>query len=65
VELTDSPTDAQEYKLSVKPGDVVVMASDGLWDNCFSDEIASIVDINVSSPYWSHHIDLFRSCHHT
>mmetsp|Transcript_22895 Transcript_22895/g.40754 ORF Transcript_22895/g.40754 Transcript_22895/m.40754 type:complete len:337 (-) Transcript_22895:252-1262(-) len=46
VELTDSPTDAQEYKLSVKPGDVVVMASDGLWDNCFSDEIASIVDIN-------------------
>eukprot|EP00873_Tetraselmis_striata_P004201 jgi/Tetstr1/424465/TSEL_014994.t1 len=46
VELTDNPTDAQEYKLSIRAGDVVVMGSDGLWDNCFSDEVAAIVDIN-------------------
>uniref|UniRef100_A0A061QJK1 Protein phosphatase n=1 Tax=Tetraselmis sp. GSL018 TaxID=582737 RepID=A0A061QJK1_9CHLO len=43
VEMTDTPVDAQEYRLTIKPGDVVVMGSDGLWDNCFEEEIAKVV----------------------
>jgi serine/threonine protein phosphatase PrpC len=38
----DSPKDAMIFTLKVKEGDVVVVASDGLFDNLFDDEILDI-----------------------
>ena len=39
----DSPLDAQLYKAAMSPGDVLVVATDGLWDNVFPEEVTSIV----------------------
>jgi protein phosphatase PTC7 len=39
----DSPLDAQLYKAAVQAGDVLVVATDGLWDNVFPEEVTSIV----------------------
>ena len=40
--ITDSPTLADEYEISVKPGDIIVTGSDGLFDN-LSDSV--IIDV--------------------
>ncbi|CAM6084808.1 unnamed protein product [Calypogeia fissa] len=40
----DDPLLAQVYRVSVKKGDVIILASDGLFDNLFSDEIVAIVN---------------------
>jgi len=40
----DTPGDGLQLRVSVEPGDVVVMASDGLWDNVYEDEIMSILE---------------------
>jgi len=38
----DSPADADSFTVKVEEGDIVVVASDGLFDNVFDDEIVSI-----------------------
>jgi protein phosphatase PTC7 len=43
VDATDFPSDALTYSLNVTPGDVIVMGSDGLWDNCRMDEIVQLL----------------------
>lgn len=35
----------QVYSVPVEEGDTIVMASDGLFDNVFDKDIASIVDV--------------------
>ena len=37
------PTDAHRYSVQVLPGDVIVMGSDGLWDNLWDHEVEEIV----------------------
>ncbi|CAI5964210.1 unnamed protein product [Closterium sp. NIES-65] len=39
----DSPLSADVYSLPVAPGDVVVMGTDGLFDNVFDNEVSSLV----------------------
>ena len=39
----DSASDAELYDVVVREGDVVVLGSDGLFDNVFDEEIASVV----------------------
>eukprot|EP00921_Rhytidocystis_pertsovi_P006723 GHVQ01011420.1.p1 GENE.GHVQ01011420.1~~GHVQ01011420.1.p1 ORF type:complete len:929 (+),score=128.65 GHVQ01011420.1:107-2893(+) len=46
--LGDSPSDVQTYNIIVKEGDLLVMASDGLFDNIFDFEIASVAGLCVS-----------------
>lgn len=38
----DSPSDAETFTVKVKEGDIVIVASDGLFDNLFDDEILEI-----------------------
>jgi len=40
---SDNPMAAQTFDLTVAPGDTVVLGTDGLFDNLFPEEIASIV----------------------
>eukprot|EP00884_Botryococcus_braunii_P010661 jgi/Botrbrau1/19597/Bobra.0035s0075.1 len=40
---TDSVDDAAVYQLKVQPGDIVIAGSDGLWDNCYEDDIMSLL----------------------
>lgn len=37
------PMEAHQYELEVQPGDVVVMGSDGLFDNLWKDDITAMV----------------------
>jgi protein phosphatase PTC7 len=37
------PEDAHRYSIVVQPGDVIVMGSDGLWDNLWDHELESLV----------------------
>jgi|TARA_B110000977_G_scaffold154048_1_gene195728 protein phosphatase PTC7 len=46
---TDVAEDADEFEFTVKPGDLVVAGSDGLFDNVFDDEIAFVVTAAVAS----------------
>ena len=41
-EDTDVAADADEFEFTVKPGDLVIMGTDGLFDNVFDDEIAAV-----------------------
>lgn len=43
VEDTNYPSDAETYRFNVMPGDTIVMATDGLWDNCELEEIAQLI----------------------
>ena len=45
----DRPEDAQAFNVKVEKGDVIIMGSDGLYDNLFDKEILSIVRSHVSS----------------
>ncbi|GFH09353.1 protein phosphatase, partial [Haematococcus lacustris] len=49
--MSDMPASAQKFELAVQAGDVVVMGTDGLWDNCFDEEIMSVIrycqDVNM------------------
>lgn len=54
VEATDYPSDAATYSLNVLEGDVVVMGSDGLWDNCELEDIVALLpdsneDVDVAA----------------
>jgi len=39
----DTPADAQQMRVELEVGDIVVMASDGLWDNVHQEEILTTV----------------------
>ena len=41
--IGDQPESSAMGKVQVEPGDVVVLGSDGLWDNLFPQQIADIV----------------------
>jgi len=43
VEATDTAEQADAYDIAVEPGDVIVAASDGLWDNAFDKEILGLL----------------------
>ncbi|GMH45571.1 hypothetical protein BSKO_13528 [Bryopsis sp. KO-2023] len=43
LEDTDHPSDAEIYHFRVKEGDVVVMGSDGLFDNVWDEDLAAVV----------------------
>ena len=45
--LFNSASDADLYELAVMEGDVIVMGTDGLFDNLFVSEIASILDASL------------------
>jgi serine/threonine protein phosphatase PrpC len=45
----DRPTDAQNFQIKVKKGDVVIMGTDGLFDNLFEEEVLQIVRDNTTS----------------
>mmetsp|Transcript_25564 Transcript_25564/g.35273 ORF Transcript_25564/g.35273 Transcript_25564/m.35273 type:complete len:444 (-) Transcript_25564:63-1394(-) len=46
---SETAEDAQMFEIEVKEGDVIVTASDGLFDNVFQDEIVKIVNSHVKS----------------
>jgi hypothetical protein len=41
--MADSPAAAQRFSLDVREGDVIVAATDGLFDNVYPDEAAALV----------------------
>ncbi|KAG2437570.1 hypothetical protein HYH02_011212 [Chlamydomonas schloesseri] len=41
--MSDSPSSAQRFEVAVQPGDLLVLGTDGLWDNCFDEEVASVL----------------------
>eukprot|EP00959_Pyramimonas_sp_CCMP1952_P318421 6662964-Pyramimonas_sp.AAC.1 len=47
---SDSPSNADLYELDLRAGDVMVLGSDGLLDNCFPDEIANLVSEHKGRP---------------
>ncbi|KAF9307497.1 hypothetical protein BGZ91_008426, partial [Linnemannia elongata] len=47
---TDSPTDAQVFTVKVESGDIVVMGTDGIFDNLFDEDILEEVGV---SGLWS------------
>ena len=42
-EDTDTPEDASEYELQLASGDVIVAATDGLWDNLHTAELLPLL----------------------
>ena len=42
-ESTDTPADAELLSVGVQEGDILVIGSDGLWDNTFDKEISELV----------------------
>ncbi|KAK1754924.1 phosphoprotein phosphatase [Echria macrotheca] len=47
-QLMDQPRDAEVTQLQLRHGDVLVFASDGLWDNLFNQDILRIVSRTMS-----------------
>ncbi|KAI8975581.1 phosphatase 2C-like domain-containing protein [Mycotypha africana] len=45
----DQPKDAQTFTVAVEKGDIIIMGSDGLFDNLFDGEILSIVKRQVAT----------------
>lgn len=41
--IKDSCSDADDYFLKVRSGDIIIMATDGLWDNVFPKEILTLL----------------------
>ena len=39
----DMPEHADEYHLAIQEGDIIVSATDGIFDNLFNHEILSII----------------------
>ena len=47
----DSPEDAQSYTVKVREGDIVILATDGLFDNVFDEEIVEIINLNTNTTH--------------
>lgn len=45
------PENSIVISFPIKKGDIVIAASDGLWDNMFDDEIEEILNINYEK-HW-------------
>ncbi|GFR43171.1 hypothetical protein Agub_g4221 [Astrephomene gubernaculifera] len=43
VEATDTADMADLYRIALRPGDVIVAGTDGLWDNCYLSEIVPML----------------------
>nr|KAJ3418987.1 hypothetical protein HK105_007554 [Polyrhizophydium stewartii] len=43
----DSPADAQLFTIKVQEGDIVVLGTDGLFDNVFDEEIVDIIGVHT------------------
>ncbi len=41
--MGDHPQQAQRVEIKLQAGDIVVTGTDGLWDNCFNEEILSVI----------------------
>ena len=51
--MADSPSAAQKFSMAIEQGDIVVAATDGLFDNVYPDEAAALVSLaykNGDSP---------------
>ena len=64
----DKPSDSVLYQWKVEEGDIVICATDGLFDNLFINEILNIVDVFISelissssTPSLHSHQSLFKS----
>ena len=44
--MSDSPTKADSHVVEVQPGDIIIAATDGLFDNVFPDEAAALVHLS-------------------
>lgn len=44
--MSDSPTKADAHVVDVRPGDILIAATDGLFDNVFPDEAAALVHLS-------------------
>lgn len=54
-QLADLPSDAEVSRLSLRHGDVLVFATDGVWDNLFNQDILRIVSAAMEgSGAWVH-----------
>lgn len=40
--MGDHPRVADRYEVEVQAGDIIIVGTDGLWDNCFHEEILSV-----------------------
>nr|BCL66180.1 hypothetical protein [Volvox reticuliferus] len=47
VEATDTADMADIYTIGLRPGDVIVAGTDGLWDNCY---VAEIISLSPKAP---------------
>ncbi|EFJ52734.1 Serine/threonine phosphatase, family 2C [Volvox carteri f. nagariensis] len=41
--MSDPPQSAQRFEIRVQPGDLILLGTDGLWDNCFDEELACVL----------------------
>jgi len=41
----DSPEDSDDYQLRVREGDLLILGTDGIFDNLFEEEILEIVKV--------------------
>jgi protein phosphatase PTC7 len=46
----DKPQHSQRINIEVQPGDLIIVGSDGLWDNLFDDDIIEVVANAPSDP---------------
>lgn len=46
----DSPADAQQFTVKIEEGDIVILGSDGLFDNLYDDEILEEVQLCLDHP---------------
>lgn len=44
ITLHSKPSDAQKHSMELRDGDIIVLATDGLWDNVFTEHIVEIVN---------------------
>jgi len=47
---TKTPEHADKQKIRAVPGDIVILASDGLWDNLFDEQVLEIAHHNSNNP---------------
>ena len=49
--MADMPSAAQRFSLEVAPGDIIVAATDGVFDNVYPDEAAALVSLYSAGVY--------------
>eukprot|EP01025_Chloroclados_australasicus_P030696 TRINITY_DN3087_c0_g1_i4.p1 TRINITY_DN3087_c0_g1~~TRINITY_DN3087_c0_g1_i4.p1 ORF type:complete len:439 (+),score=59.54 TRINITY_DN3087_c0_g1_i4:116-1318(+) len=46
VEATDTVLDSDTFNIEVQEGDIIIVGTDGLWDNCFPHEMLQLIKQN-------------------